>query len=554
MSNITIYKARKIITMNRRQPVVDHVAVRDGMILGAGTLEELRGWGEFALDYRFADKVIMPGFIEGHSHSWEGAVWEDTYVGFLDRVSPTRQRHGGLKSIDAVVKRLIEVANKFDSTEKSSKNPIKGWGMDPIFLERRMVCSDLDRVAVDRPVVVVHQSGHNMNVNSYVLDKAGITKDMDIDGLGLDENGELSGELMGIPLFQVALKAVGMNPVLDMGEDIERCLWWFARSAQIAGVTTVTDLASELTAEMVTAQSQLGQNPDYPIRVVPAYLGQMTSTEAGVEKMLALKQQSSPKFRLGLIKLIVDGSIQGFTARLKQPGYFNGQPNGLWYIEPDELPKTIAAYHKAGLQVHIHTNGDEATETTIDAIEIVLKAHPDPDARITIQHCQLTHDAEYKRMKKMGVCANIFSNHLYYYGDQHYEITLGPERSERMDGAGTAQRLGINFAIHSDAPVTHLAPLFTAWCAVNRKTYSGRTLGEKEKITVDEALYAITMGAAYTLKLDNELGSIECGKRADFTVLEDDPFSVDPMSLKDIDVWGTVLDGIPFPVSEIPSE
>ncbi|NKB77256.1 MAG: amidohydrolase family protein [Gammaproteobacteria bacterium] len=549
MTEITIFKAKKIVTMNERQPVCDHVAVRDGVILGAGKLDELTGWGEYTLDERFAEKVIFPGFIEGHCHSWEGAAWEDTFVGFLDRTSPSREVHKGLKSVDEVVAKLVDAEKELETSDE----PLKGWGLDPIFFDRRVTRTDLDRVSTSRPVVVVHQSGHVINVNTHVLEKANITGDMDVDGLVKDSDGNPTGELMGIALYQSALKAVGMNSVLDMGKDKEKSLRWFAHSAQIAGVTTVTDLASELKPELLAVQADLASRDDYPIRVVPAFLGQMVPTNEGVEWITSLAGQSTDKLRLGLVKLIVDGSIQGLTARFKQPGYYNGAPNGMWYVDPMELPNIIAAYHKAGSQIHIHTNGDEATEAALDAIEAVLKQYPSSDARFTLQHCQMAHDAHFRRMAKLGVCANLFSNHLYYWGDQHYELTMGPERACRMDAANTAGKLGVHYSIHSDAPVTHLSPLFTAWCAVNRQTQSGRVLGENEKITVEQALYAITLGAAYTLKLDTELGSIECGKRADFTILEDDPLTVSPTKLKDIEVWGTVLGGRPFPVSEIVS-
>jgi len=129
---------------------------------------------------------------------------------------------------------------------------------------------------------------------------------------------------------------------------------------------------------------------------------------------------------------------------------------------------------------------------------------------------------------------------------------MGPDRAERIDACRSALDEGVALAIHSDAPVTPLAPLFTAWCAVNRVTPEGRLLGATERIRVDEALHAITLGAAYTLKLDHEIGSIECGKRADFAVLEDDPTAIDPMALKDVRVWGTVLSGRVFQAGTLP--
>ncbi len=121
---------------------------------------------------------------------------------------------------------------------------------------------------------------------------------------------------------------------------------------------------------------------------------------------------------------------------------------------------------------------------------------------------------------------------------------MGPERAARLDATRTALQIGVPFAIHSDAPVTPLGPLFTAWCAVNRVSSSGRTLGrDTEALSVEQALAAVTIGAAYTLKLDGKVGSIECGKYADFAVLEDDPLEVAPDKLKDIAVWGTVVGG-----------
>lgn len=155
----------------------------------------------------------------------------------------------------------------------------------------------------------------------------------------------------------------------------------------------------------------------------------------------------------------------------------------------------------------------------------------------------MADEAQFRRMKALGVCANLFSNHLWYWGDAHYELTMGPERAARLDATGTAQRLGVPFAIHSDAPVTPLGPLFTAWCAVNRKTSGGRVLGPEQKISVEQALRAVTIDAAYTLRMDHLVGSIETGKFADFAVLDEDPFEVAPDKLKDIAIWGTVVGG-----------
>ena len=577
----TIYSARRIITMNPRRPVATHVAVRDGHVLGAGALDELAGWGDYELDERFAGKVIMPGFVEGHCHSWEGSAWEDTYLGFFDRTAPDGVLHPGLKSIDAVVDRFRAAATSATAdaepgagesrpggsdgsggageaggpggagapgeSGRSSGEAVMGWGFDPIFFGgRRMVAADLDRVSATRPVIVMHQSGHIVNVNSEALRRAGITRDTNVQGLVRDADGDPTGELQGPALRSIVYRAAGRDRFLDMGRGDS--LWRFAASARRAGVTTATDLANELPEETVASQVATTAHEDFPLRIVPAFFAAARPADDGVAWVKSLIPRGHERLRYGLVKLVLDGSIQGFTARMKWPGYYNGHENGLWYIEPnEELPRVLGTFHRAGLQVHVHTNGDEATEAAIDAIETVLRERPAADARFTLQHCQMAHDAHFRRMARLGICANLFANHLYYWGDQHHALTMGPERAGRMDAAGTAKRLGVPFSIHSDAPVTHLAPLFTAWCAVNRRTASGRVLGEAERIAVPDALHAITLGAAFTLKLDTEIGSIETGKRADFAILEDDPLAVAPEALKDVAVWGTVVGGRVFP-------
>ena len=544
---ITIYSARRILTMNPRRPEATHVAVRDGRVLGTGTHEDLAGWGDHELDDLFADKVIVPGFVEGHCHSWEGAAWEDTYLGFFDRTAPDGIVHRGLKSVDDVVERLRKAEARISDPDRAAM----GWGFDPIFFDgRRMVAGDLDRVSATRAVVVMHQSGHIVNVNSEVLRRAGISRDTNVQGLVTDANGDPTGELQGPALQAIAYRAAGKRRFLDMGG--ADALWRFAHSALRAGVTTATDLANELLEETVEGQIAATAHESFPLRIVPAFYAAARPADEGVEWVKSLIPRSHDRLRYGLVKLVADGSIQGFTARMKWPGYYNGHENGLWYIEPrEELPRILGTYHRAGLQVHVHTNGDEATEAAIDAIEAVLREHPASDARFTLQHCQMAHDAHFRRMARLGICANLFANHIHYWGDQHVALTMGPERAERMDAAGSAKRLGVPFSIHSDAPVTHLAPLFTAWCAVNRLTASGRVLGPAERIPVADALHAVTLGAAFTLKLDTEIGSIETGKRADFAILEDDPLAVDPAALKDVAVWGTVVGGRVFPVSEI---
>ena len=542
-----VYRARRILTMNPARPEATHVAVRDGRILGAGTLEELAGWGAHALDERFADRVLMPGFVEGHSHAMEGSFWRHVYCGYFDRMDPAGKTWPGLKSVDAVLERLRAA----DQAPGASGEPISGWSLDPIhFGSRRVSRNDLDRVSTSRAIGILHASGHILNVNSRALECAGLLRTgIDHPGIPLGDDGLPTGELKGPEAM------VPLGPHVGFDRDLlacdERGLRDFARLCVRTGVTTAADLANLLPPDAVAMMLRVTGEADFPARIVSLLRMQNLHGRKLIDRALELRAMSTDRLRLGIIKVVADGSIQGFSARLRWPGYYNGAPNGLWYNAPEQLREVYRLGLQHGVQIHTHTNGDEATELVLDCVEDALRAHPARDHRYTLQHCQLADAAQFRRMKQIGMGVNLFPNHHFYWGDQHYAMTVGPERATRMNACATALAAGVPFAIHSDAPVTPLGPLFTAWCAVNRLTASGRVLGERERIGVPEALRTITLGAAYTFKLDGEIGSIECGKRADFAVLEDDPLEIAPERLKDVRVWGTVQGGRVFPASEI---
>ncbi len=537
MSTI-VYAARRIVTMNPGQPFATHVAVRDGRILGAGSLESLKDWGKFELDERFADKVILPGFVEGHSHAYEGGVWKFPYVGYFDRTSPEGKRSPGLKDLDAVVAAL----SAHEKTMPRDGSILFAWGFDPIYFSgRRMELADLDKVSTERPVIVLHSNFHVVNANTAVFAKANITRHTNVHGIVKDARGEPTGELQETTAKYLAYRAANFE-LADVLSD-EAATWRFARVAQLSGVTTATDLHNPLPGSTVDGYVKASASDEFPIRLLPAFAGASVPTAQAIPRLRELMKKNNDKLRFQLVKLVTDGSIQGLSARMRWPGYYDGTPNGVWNVGPDELDRMVLDYHRAGFQLHIHTNGDEASEVAIEAVERALAAAPRWDHRHTLQHAQMADAGQFRRVKALGMCANLFANHLFYWGDIHYAKTLGPERAERMDACGTALSLGVPFAIHCDAPVTPIGPLFTAWCAVNRLTASGRTLGEAEKITVADALRAITLGAAYTLKLDEELGSIDVGKRADFAILDDDPLAVAPVKLKDVGVWGTMMGG-----------
>jgi predicted amidohydrolase YtcJ len=535
--------------MDPARPTAEAVAVQGDRVRAVGSMEELNVYGNARIDKTFSESVLFPGFVEAHTHLYSGGLWAYPYVGFYPRMSPDGRTWAGCRSVEAVVERLKAA----ESQLASSSEPLTAWGLDPIyFAGERLDRRHLDTVSSCRPIVVVHQSGHLMTVNSVALDENGITRDIHVDGVVKDLDGEPTGELRE----PVAMSLIRSGADLDSLGFTEEAAWNFAADARNHGITTLVDLGSRVLMddEAVAEMHAVVNDPDYPARLsvfhMGAGVGPAAAPEVAAKRLLELRDHSTSKLRFGHVKLILDGSIQGFTARLLSPGYLPDDRKGIWLIPPETFAETIQTFHEAGLTIHVHCNGDEATELFIESVERALAHHPRWDHRHTVTHSQLTTPAQYKRMAALGMCANIFSNHIWYWGDQHRDLILGPDRASRMDGAATALRCGVPIALHCDTPVTPLDALATASYAVSRSTASGEMLGEHERITIPQALHAMTLGAAYMLKMDHEVGSIEAGKYADFAVLDRDPLCADDAGdLRDIHIHGTVLGGRHFPVN-----
>jgi len=493
MAATQLYRAKKIITMDRLRPVATHVAVRDGRILAVGDEYCAEPWGEYVTQDSLAETVLMPGFVEGHAHLMAGAMWRYPYVGYHDRIDPDGKLWPGIDNADELVTRLQQAS-------PTSNNTIFGWGFDPIFLSsERLSRAHLDKVSSDRPVAVVFSNFHLMCVNSVALEMAGYDASTPLEGVIKDTDGSPTGELQEMAAMFPVLRRMGIDfrTLSQSREALES----YARVATRAGVTTITDLYSMLEEDDLQLMLDVTSQDDYPLRIVPA-LGAAGSPAAVADKAL-----------------------------------------GIWNTAPEEIFALTREMQRRGIQMHIHVNGDEAAEVSLDALDEAARAHPWPSARHVLQHCQMMDKALFSRAAELGVACNIFANHLWYFGDQHAALTIGPQRAERMNAVRTAIYEGLDVAIHSDAPVTPLAPLFTAWCAVKRQTMSRAVLGPEERIDVELALELITLGAARTLRLDNEIGSIEPGKRADFAILGDDPTADDGTGLKDIPVLGTMFAG-----------
>ena len=539
----TIFPAAQIHTMDPSVPTAPAVAVADGKILALGSADDLVATYSGVIDASLSDKVLLPGFVEAHCHAIEGGFWNYVYVGYFDRTAPDGTLWPGCTTFAEVLDRLREADAKLEDPSE----PLLAWGLDPIYFDGdRLVATHLDSVSETRQIFVMHASLHLATVNSRLMAEEGIGPDTDLEGVPKDGGGTPIGELQ--EFAAMGLATLGLRTMMA-GVTNDQAIQNFGRIARNAGITTLTDLGSSPIGKESVADRWLnGVDDGYPARVSVFYNPTMGGAQASPEEapgiLADLAAKSTDKLRFGHVKLILDGSIQGFTARIRWPRYHGTGENGLWILAPEQVVAYLDAFHRAGVTVHAHCNGDEAVDLFLDACDTVLAATGQRDHRHTIQHCQLTSAGQYRRMKALGLCANIFSNHLFYWGDQHASTTVGPDRAARMNAAATALAAGVPLSMHCDAPVTPLGSLHVAWCAVNRITATGQILGPNERIGVAEALRALTVGSAYQLKMDDEIGSLSPGKWADFAVLEDDPLAVDPTGLREVGVWGTVLGGV----------
>ena len=543
MEPTTVYPARLVRTMDPARPVVDAVAVRGERIRAVGSVAELMTYPGAELDERYADAVLLPGFVEAHSHAGTGTVWSSTYVGLVDRVDPEGRRWPGCRSIEEVLNRLVEA----DATMSDPDAPLLAWGLDPIYYpDESLGAAELDRVSRTRPVHVAHTNGHVCTVNSAALRRCGVEDSVAVPGVVRDSSGRLTGELQEFAAMALVQDITAGSSLLDVTADGMRA---FAQDGVNTGTTTLTDLGTlALMDDEGLALYQDTVDADFPARLNVFHFGAGVgnvdrSLSEVAERLVRLRGLSGSRLRLGNVKLMLDGSIQGFTARLREPGYYGDEPNGIWGVAPEELHEAFETFHRAGLLVHAHCNGDQATQLFLDTLERILTDHPRPDHRHTITHSQMSTPAQYRRMAALGVGANIFANHIWAWGDQHMDVTVGPDRAARMNAAATALRHRVALALHSDTPVTPLGPLHAVKHAVTRLTVSGRVMGAHERIGVQEALEAVTTGPAYLLKMDHEVGSLEAGKLADIAVLADDPLAVDPERIGEIHVHGTVVGG-----------
>jgi predicted amidohydrolase YtcJ len=246
------------------------------------------------------------------------------------------------------------------------------------------------------------------------------------------------------------------------------------------------------------------------------------------------------------IKLFADGAMFSQLMQMKD-GYLDGH-HGEWIINHDLLERAVDTYWDAGYQIHVHQNGDEGLDVVLDIVEANLKRNPREDHRTVIVHFGFSTKEQVQRIKELGIIVSANSYYTVALADTYSEVGIGPERAQQMVRLGDLARAGVSFSLHADMPMAPGKPLFLMWSAVNRSTLNNNNIaGPEQRITPEQALRAVTIEAAYSMRLEKDYGSLEVGKFANITVLDDNPLTIDPMAIKDISIWGTIHEGRVLP-------
>ncbi len=528
----TVYVGGPVLTFDAENRVVEALGVEGDRIAAAGTRAEVEAWAEGrARLVDLAGRALLPGFIDAHGH-FPGA---GLYAVNADLNSPPI---GDVRNLDDLVARLREQA-----AETSAGDWVTGWGYDDTLLaeKRHPTREDLDRASREHPIAVLHISGHLGVLNSRALEEVGYGSDTPDPEGGLIRRDAATGQPDGV-LEETALDPVTGTLLQPSLVDAWKIVREGSRRYLAAGVTTAQN--GYAPASQLRPLSWLARLGVIPLRVVlwPGHEVAMASLEGEP----VFESPDPERARIGAVKIVADGSIQGYTGYLSQPYHvppgddpaYRGYPR----IPRDDLVADVERLHAEGWQIAIHGNGDAAIDDILDAFESAQRKVPRQDARHVIIHAQMAREDQLDRMKTLGVIPSFFALHVYYWGDRHRNIFMGPERAARMSPARSAVDRSMRFTIHCDTPVVPMEPLRLVWAAVNRRSASGAPIGLEQRITPMQALRAVTIDAAYQHFEDDVKGSLEPGKLADLVILSRSPLE-DPERIDEIGVLETIVGG-----------
>lgn len=514
-ADLVLYNLRAL-TMDDEGSTHEVIVVRDGRILATGG-NDLRSIYRADQEEDLGGATVIPGFIDSHIHIHG---WAQRYVHLPE-----------LESIAEISRNVREKAAELGPGEWITGY---GWSEDELEEGRRPLRSDLDRAAPENPVLLTRAGGHSAVANSLALELAGLDRDSpDPEGgvLERDASGELNGivrerqDILGRlvpPSTQKELRASFVDNLKDLFRH---------------GITSIVQ-ASESLQSFELWQSTYDELGNELPRAAVQLLW------AGPEKMEAFGRKTGDgdeRLRIGAVKIFVDGGFTGPAAFTIDP--YKDQPNyhGKLTITPEALRDTIRQAHEAGWQLGIHAIGDAAIRLTVDELVAALEEHPRENHRHYLNHFTLRPPTETMKQMAAHDIAITQQPNFTYTLEGRYVANLDGERLETNNPLRTPMDHGIFVAISSD--ILPIGPMVGLYTAVTRRGMSGRVFGADEKLSIEEALRAYTRNGAYLTFEEDIKGTLEAGKLADFIVLSEDPRSLDPERLLELEVDATYLGG-----------
>ncbi|AQQ69361.1 hydrolase [Microbulbifer agarilyticus] len=548
---MTIFVAKDIITMEDSMPRASAVAVADGRIVAVGSLDSLKSWIDARgakIDRRFEDKVLMPGFIDPHVHpSLPAVLTQFPFLAPDDWELPTGTFPGATTPEAYLVALKNQAKEYFDDPDRDDKVPFISWGYHQLW-HGEINRKKLNEIFGDKPVLLWHRSFHELIGNDAAYDLIGVTES---DVANVEEADWESGRVWENGFVAVLPKLT----FLFEPERYKKGMKNFALMLQQGGVTSAMDMGvgifGDPEGEMALIKETMGK--DVPARVVLTpiityFIAEKMSPQAALKKTEEWEKGSTDNVIFDKhFKLMMDGAIYSGLSQYKYPGYLDGH-EGVWMAPLDVTYDFAKTFWNAGYQLHAHTNGDKSAEALLDILRKLQEQNPRVDHRMTLEHFAYATKDQLKQMEALGMMVSANPYYQFILSDMYADKWLGEDRARNMVPLGDAQKLGINVSLHSDNPMAPLNPLLLAWTATNRTTIGGKKNNESQKLSLDEALQAITINAAWQMRMEDEIGSIRAGKKADFVVLEEDPYEVGPEGLKDIEIWGTVFEGKVYPL------
>ena len=536
----TIFYGGPIVTVNTKNEEVQALAIQNGKIVGLGNKEAvLKEWQAGTTQMvDLKGQTLMPGFVEPHVHIMVTSVFEGLGLNLSNFTLPYDTKETLIQKIKSGLKDV----------------PTGGWlvgfGVDPSRTSpfmAELTADDLDKASKDIPIFIVNQSGHIGYVNHKALELAGVTeKTPNPPGGGIyvkDAQGKLTGKLVEPPSYLPFMAKMPNPTEAQLFGAIESTLKKMAST----GVTTASDMSVGgnfgVDKEVAIYKSIFAKNAS-PIRI-RGYLFSET-LPAGYKGIKP--NEGDDQLRFIGIKYITDGSTQGLTAALTQPYSYpaNSKWSGALNFKDDEIYASMKSYFDQGWQISSHSNGDKAIDQALKSYSKLLAGNPKPqDRRLRIEHFTINNESQVKQAVKLGVVPSFTIGHVNYWGSAFHNHIVGSKRAERIDPAGDFKRLGGRFTLHSDTPVSNVGPLNYISEEVTRlwQLPPQKVLGPNQAVSVDDAIRAVTIDAAYQVFSDNIVGSLEVGKKADLVILEKNPRTTPPADIRNIKVKSTWVDG-----------